>query len=66
MIWGGIPSPILEERTSEGEFRDYVERLFQILGDRRIILGVGDMVMGNNLIDRVGYIADRVEDYSVR
>ena len=61
IIWGGIPSPILEERTSEGQFQEYVHSLFEVIGKRPIILGVGDMVLGNNLIERVRYIADEVE-----
>ncbi len=65
IIWGGIPSPILEERTSESVFRDYVERVLETVGDGPIILGVGDMVMGHNLIERVRYIADRVEEHVV-
>jgi len=65
IIWGGIPSSILEERTSESEFRDYIERLLETIGGGPIILGVGDMVMGNSLIKRVRYIADRVEDHVV-
>jgi uroporphyrinogen-III decarboxylase len=65
IIWGGIPSPILEERTSETEFRNHVELLLQTIGDRPIILGVGDMVMGNNLIERVRYIAGRIEEHTI-
>lgn len=65
IIWGGIPSPILQEQTSESEFEDYVERLLQAVGDQPIILGVGDMVMANNLIERVRYIADRVEEHEI-
>jgi hypothetical protein len=65
IIWGGIPSPILEERTSEGEFQEYVERVLEIIDGRPIILGIGDMVMGNNLIERVRYIASRVENHSL-
>lgn len=61
IIWGGIPSPILEERTSEGQFQEYVHSLLEVVGQRPIILGVGDMVLGNNLIERVRYIADEVE-----
>ena len=61
LIWGGVPSPILEERTSEAEFQDYIDRLLEIIGHRNIILGVGDMVLGNNLIERVEYIAKKVE-----
>jgi uroporphyrinogen-III decarboxylase len=65
IIWGGIPSPILEERTAENDFRDYVQRLLNTIGDQPIILGVGDMVLGNNLIERVEYIAEQVENHSL-
>ena len=34
---------------------------YQTIGDRPIFLGVGDMVMGNNLIEHARYIAKRVE-----
>ena len=61
IIWGGIPSPILEERTSETEFHAYIERLAETIGGRPIILGVGDMVLPNNSIERVRYIANLVE-----
>jgi hypothetical protein len=61
MIWGGIPSPILEERTSENEFRAYVHRLFETIGGQPIILGVGDMVLPNNSIERIRYIAQQVD-----
>ena len=61
IIWGGIPSPILEARTSESDFRDYVRRLLEMVRGRPIILGVGDLVLGNNLIERVQYIAEQVE-----
>ena len=62
IIWGGIPSPILEERTSDDQFQEYVQSILGLMGKRPIILGVGDMVLGNNLIERVRYIADEVEE----
>ena len=65
IIWGGIPSPILEERTLEREFIQYVQNVLELVGDRPIILGVGDMVMGHNSIERVRYIADRVEEHFI-
>jgi hypothetical protein len=61
LIWGGIPSPILEERFPAGEFRAYIARLLGGVGDRPFILGVGDQVMGNDLIERVRYVAEAVE-----
>jgi uroporphyrinogen-III decarboxylase len=63
IIWGGIPSPILEERTAENDFQDYVHRLLDTIGGQPIILGVGDMVLDNNLIERVEYIANEVENH---
>ena len=63
MIWGGFPSPILEERTSEEQFQEYVHRILEIVGCQNIILGVGDMVLGNNMIERVAYIAQAVENH---
>jgi hypothetical protein len=65
VIWGGIPSPILEERTSEAEFRDYVQDVLDLVGERPIILGVGDMVMGHNSIVRVRYIVEQVEEREI-
>jgi len=65
IIWGGIPSSILQKETSESQFKDYVQKLLQVVGDQPIILGVGDMVMANNLIERVRYIADRVEEHKL-
>ena len=60
MIWGGIPSPILEERIAESEFREFVAQVLETAGDRPIILGIGDQVMGNDLIERVRYIAEQI------
>jgi len=65
-IWGGIPSPILEERTNEEDFKAYVNRLLQTIGNQPIILGVGDMVLGNNLIERVEYIAKEIEKHPLK
>jgi hypothetical protein len=64
-IWGGIPSTILEESTSDKDFRNYVDDVLKLIGGHPIILGVADLVMPNNSIERVRYIADRVENHSV-
>jgi hypothetical protein len=65
LIWGGIPSPILEPSTPEEEFRAYVERLLDLVGNGPAILGVADMILCNNSIDRVAYIAERVEEHAL-
>lgn len=61
LIWGGIPSPILEPRTPQAEFEAWIDQFFSTVGTAPIILGVGDMVMGNCLIERVEAVAQRVE-----
>jgi hypothetical protein len=66
MIWGGVPSPILEERTRDSDFKEYVHGLLTTIGDQAIIIGVGDMVLGNNLIERVRYIAEQVEKHTLK
>lgn len=66
IIWGGIPSPLLEEgRTDEGAFREFVAHLLETVGAGPIILGVGDLVMGNNSIERIKTIAEQVEAHDV-
>jgi len=60
VIWGGIPTPILEERTPEAEFRAYIERVLDLVGQGPVILGLVDLFMRHNSIERVKYIAARL------
>jgi hypothetical protein len=61
IMWGVFPSPILEERTPEEEFTAYVDHVVETVGDAPVIFGVSDMVLGNNLIERVAAIGERIE-----
>lgn len=63
LIWGGIPSGLLEKRTPQDVFEAFIDNLLATVGKSPIIIGVGDMVMDNNLIERVKYIAERVENH---
>jgi hypothetical protein len=65
LIWGGIPSPLLESRTPESAFEDYVRALLERVGSRPIILCVTDMVLPNNSIERIRAIARMVEEHVV-
>jgi len=65
LIWGGIPSDMLEDRTNQAIFEAFVENLLTIVGSNPIIVGVGDMVLDNNRIERVKYIADRIEAHDL-
>ncbi len=61
IFWGGIPSPLLEEGTSDAEFEAAIANLLDTIGDRLCILNVVDMVLPINRIDRIARIAERVE-----
>jgi hypothetical protein len=63
IIWGAIPSPILEARTPWAEFEAHVDLLLQTVGDCPIILCITDMVLPINDIERVRAIAQRVENF---
>lgn len=64
IIWGGVPSVILEETTPEEEFEEYMRDVFRAIapGDA-FILGVADNVMPLSLIERVERISEMVEEY---
>ncbi len=60
IIWGAIPTPILEERTSEQEFQNYLKDLLEVI-DQPMILGLVDLFMRHNSIERVETIVRQVE-----
>ena len=62
LIWGGIPSYYLEARVPEAEFREHIEALLKLVGKRPIILGIADAVMSDDEVERVRWIARRLED----
>ncbi|MHB9089928.1 MAG: uroporphyrinogen decarboxylase family protein [Chloroflexota bacterium] len=64
IIWGGVPSVILEETSmKDEEFEEYMLGVFRAVapGDA-FILGVGDNVMPMSKIERVIRIGQMVED----
>lgn len=65
-IWGAVPSPLLEPEYPESQLHDYIHHLLDLVGDKPFILGVGDMVIGPNLIERVEWIAETVENHLPR
>ncbi len=63
IIYGGIPSVILEDTTSEEEFEEYVRNVFRVIapGDA-FILGIADNAMPRTIIERVERISQLVEE----
>ena len=62
LMWGVIPSPLLEERMDESELYQFIDHVLETVADAPIILGISDMMLGNNLIERLEWIARRIED----
>ncbi len=64
IIWGGVPSVLLEESVPDEEFEAYMADLFRTIapGDA-FILGIADNVMPTSMISRIRRIGDLVEEY---
>jgi hypothetical protein len=64
VVFGGVPSIILEPGFPEAEFEAYMRTLFRVIapGDA-FILGVADNVMPTSLIERVERISELVESH---
>ncbi len=64
IIFGGVPSIVLEPTYPEEEFEEYMRGVFRAIapGDA-FILGVADNVMPTSLIERVERISELVETH---
>jgi uroporphyrinogen-III decarboxylase len=64
IIWGGVPSAILEEPYKEKDFENYMKELFEAIvpGDA-FILGVADNVMPGAKLNRLRRITEMVEEH---
>ena len=62
IIWGAVPSVILEPTYSESEFEQYMAQIFRTAAPgEAFILGVADNVMPDALISRLERISKMVE-----
>jgi hypothetical protein len=61
ILWGGFPTPILEQKTSEADFQIYLDNLLAAI-DQPLILGLVDLFLRHNSIERVETIALRLEE----
>ena len=64
IIWGGVPSVILEENYSDEYFEAYMRKVFRTIapGDA-FILGVADNVLPDADIERIRRISEMVEEW---
>jgi uroporphyrinogen-III decarboxylase len=64
IIWGGVPSVILEDTYSEEQFEAHMRDLFRTIGSgEAFILGVADNVMPGAKIERLRRITHMVEEF---
>ena len=62
IIWGGVPSVILEDPFSEQQFEEFMDDLFgTIAPGRAFILGIADNAMPGSKIERIKRISEMVE-----
>ncbi|MFQ5809116.1 MAG: uroporphyrinogen decarboxylase family protein [Armatimonadota bacterium] len=64
IIWGAVPSVVIEDAYSDEEFETYMRNVFRTVapGDA-FILGVADNVMPNARLDRLERITEMVEGW---
>ncbi len=62
IIWGGVPSVILEEPYAEEQFEQYMDDLFRTIAPGgAFILGIADNAMPGSKIERIKRITELVE-----
>ncbi|MFV1965685.1 MAG: uroporphyrinogen decarboxylase family protein [Pirellulaceae bacterium] len=62
IIWGGVPSVILEDPYTDEQFEAYMQDLFRTIAPgNAFILGVADNVMPEAKIERIRRITEMVE-----
>ncbi len=62
IIWGGVPSVILEEPYTDEQFEQFIDELFgTIAPGRAFILGIADNAMPGSQIQRIQRITEMVE-----
>jgi hypothetical protein len=62
IVWGGVPSVILEPPYTEEQFEQYMAELFRTIGPgKAFILGIADNAMPGSDIERIRQITAMVE-----
>jgi hypothetical protein len=63
IIWGGVPSYILEDNYSEADFEAYMDGLFKTIAPgRAFILGIADNALPGAKIERIRRISQMVAE----
>ena len=64
VIWGGIPAILFEPQYTDEEFDAYIMTLFkEVAPGNNFIIGMGDNLPFDGLIERVGRVADLIDEY---
>ncbi len=62
IIWGGVPSPVLEPPWTEAQFEQYMDELFRTIAPgKAFILGISDNAMPGSDLRRILRISELVE-----
>jgi hypothetical protein len=61
IVWGGVPSVILEEPYTEEQFEQYMDEMFRTIAPgRAFLLGIADNAMPGSKIERIERITQMV------
>jgi len=61
IIWGGVPSVILEEPYTEDAFEQYMDEVFRVIAPgKAFLLGIADNAMPGSKIERICRITEMV------
>ncbi len=64
IIWGGIPSPLLQPETTQADFETYVDHVLELARTRPMIFSIADMLLPNNMIERVKILSDKINAFT--
>lgn len=63
IIWGGVPSAILEDPFTDDQFEAYMEEVFRAIAPgKAFLLGIADNAMPGSKIRRIQRITEMVEE----
>ena len=64
IIWGAVPSVLLEPAYSQETFEEYMRQLFRTIAPGgAFILGIADNAMPGSKIERIRRITEEDEEY---
>lgn len=66
VIWGGIPSTLMEERVPMDEFDKHLDGIFKcVKTNKKFIFGIADQAMPTASWDKIKFLAEKIRNQSM-